>query len=251
MVKKIKKTLKLKKRKGGNNDTYTAIIIEPRKHRALYYVLLNALKNLSNNWNIIVFHGNLNKEYVENIINTKLTEYKERIKLINLKVDNLDFYNYNATMLDKSFYDNIPTEVFLVFQTDSLIISKNKDIINDFIKYDYVGAPFDKIGPHNAHLNKLVGNGGLSLRRKSKMLEIIDACKATWDYNGEDRFFSFPCNSIKINKPSFEEAQRFCSQFTMNENSFAIHKTWYEFPLKDVEKNFPEVRELFSTLWND
>jgi hypothetical protein len=246
-----KKTLKNKKRKGGNNENYTAIIIEPRKHRALQYVLLNALKNLSDKWNIIVFHGNLNKEYVENIINTKLSDYKNRIKTINLNIDNLDFYNYNSLMLDKSFYNNIPTETFLVFQTDSLIISKNKDVINEFLKYDYVGAPFDGIGPHNAHLNKLVGNGGLSLRKKSKMLEIIDSCKASWDFNGEDRFFSFPCNNIPINKPSFEEAQRFCSQFTLNENSFGIHKTWYEFPLKDIEKLFPEVRELFSTLWID
>ena len=48
---------------------------------------------------------------------------------------------------------------------DIKFIKENKDIINDFIGFDYVGAPL-KCG--------LVGNGGLSLRRKSKMLEIID-----------------------------------------------------------------------------
>lgn len=247
----MKLTRKLKKRKGGNNETYTAIIIEPRKHRALEYILKNILKNLSNNWNIVICHGNLNEEYVKNIVKEKLNEYTIRISFVNLKLDNLDFYGYNSVMLDPNFYNNIPTEVFLVFQTDSIIISKNKNVINDFLKYDYAGAPFDNIGPHNSHLNKLVGNGGFSLRRKSKMLEILNSCKASWDYNGEDRFFSFPCNNIPINKPSFEEAQHFCSQFVLNENSFAVHKPWNHFPLDKVFKLFPEVSEYFNACMID
>ena len=55
-----------------DNTTYTAVIIEPRKHKALQFVLKNFLENLDINWNIIIFHGNLNKEYIENIIDTDL-----------------------------------------------------------------------------------------------------------------------------------------------------------------------------------
>ena len=36
---------------------YTAIIIEPRKHKAIKFVLKNAYDNLSNEWNIIIFVG--------------------------------------------------------------------------------------------------------------------------------------------------------------------------------------------------
>ena len=65
---KIKRKNKTKKnktiRKKGGNNSYTAIIIEPRKHKALSFVLNNVLNNLNDSWNIIVFHGNLNKEYI-------------------------------------------------------------------------------------------------------------------------------------------------------------------------------------------
>jgi len=250
---KIKKKIVTRKiKKGGQNEQYTAIIIEPRKHRALEFVLKNALKNLDNRWNIIVFHGNLNKEYVENIVKNNLKEYSARIKLHNLNVDDLSFYTYSATMLDKKFYDNIPTEHFLVFQTDSLIISKNKDKIYDFLKYDYVGSPWNfPEGELHHNLDKQIGNGGFSLRKKSKMLEIIDKCRDSWNNDGEDRFFCMPCNNIPINKPSFEEAQKFGSETLLNAESFGVHKPWCYNSFEKVVKLFPEVNEMFNTLWID
>lgn len=68
-------------------------------------------------------------------------------------------------MTNINLYENIPTETFLIFQTDTLINPKYKDLIYEFIDYDYVGAPWISNGD--------VGNGGLSLRKKSKMIEII------------------------------------------------------------------------------
>ena len=44
----------------NKEDTYTAIIIEPREHKALEFVLSNFLQNLSTKWNFIIFHGNKN-----------------------------------------------------------------------------------------------------------------------------------------------------------------------------------------------
>ena len=40
---------------------YTAIIVEPREHPALEYVLQNFNDNLSNEWQFILFYGNKNK----------------------------------------------------------------------------------------------------------------------------------------------------------------------------------------------
>jgi hypothetical protein len=44
---------------------------------------------------------------------------------------------------------------------DTIICSNNKEKINDFLEYDYVGAHFKWI-------NNRIGNGGLSLRKKVK-----------------------------------------------------------------------------------
>jgi hypothetical protein len=138
---KTKKNKKVSKKYKGGNSSYTAIIIEPRKHKALSFVLKNILENLNSEWNIIIFHGNLNKDYVENIINTQLQQYKKRISLKSLEKDNLSIEDYNTLLKTKKFYENIPTDIFLLFQTDSMIIPANKDKINDFLQYDYVGAP--------------------------------------------------------------------------------------------------------------
>ena len=48
---------------------YTAIIVEPRQHKALPFVLENFLKNLSQDWSIIICHGTTNLEFINNIIN--------------------------------------------------------------------------------------------------------------------------------------------------------------------------------------
>jgi len=178
---------------------YTAIIIEPRKHNALEFVLNNFLENLSDEWNIIIYHGNKNIDYLQNIIDTKLQKYKTRIICKNLNIDNLSIDDYNNIMTNKDFIKSIPSEIFLIFQTDTMICEDYKDLINNFLQYDYVGAPWK---------DKNVGNGGLSLRRKTKMLEILDKCPYKEKYN-EDLYFSFVNKDVIINKTSFNDAKIF------------------------------------------
>ena len=240
---------------GENSEKYTALIIEPRKHNALEYVLQNILDNLDNNWNIQVYHGNLNKDYLENIINNKLQIYKDRITLFPLNIDNLDSMSYSRILMTPSFYDNIHTELFLIFQTDSLINPKNKSRINDFLKYDYVGSPFYENSIWTEE--NRVGNGGFSLRRKSKMLEILNKCYCDKrDTGSEDQFFArtlknetfcsnnSDCAAIVINKPSVKEANKFCCQWGFDPETFAVHKFWdtpSNTDINIIKENFPEA----------
>ena len=66
--------------------------------------------------------------YIEpesDIINNFPDNYKQRISLINLNIENLkDGIEYSKLLATKNFYDYIPTETFLIFQTDTLINSK-------------------------------------------------------------------------------------------------------------------------------
>jgi hypothetical protein len=225
----------------NNLERKTAFIIEPRKHKALEYVLENFLENLNSSWDFIIFHGNLNKEYIENIINNKLNKYRERIRLISLNVDNINNgVEYSRILTNKEFYRYIPNEIFLIFQTDTLINPKYKNKINDFLIYDYVGAPWQ-------HTNE-VGNGGLSLRKKSKMLEIIENCPYVNNDNNvnyvEDVYFSKKCKNIDIYKPDFNTAKEFASETTWNPTSFGIHKVWQYFDISKIKKDFPEVENL-------
>jgi hypothetical protein len=72
--------------------------------------------------------------------------------------------------------------------------------------------------------DKNIGNGGLSLRRKSKMIEIINNCK--YDNKPEDIYFSLSCPNIYRNIPSFEDAKKFSVETVYNDISFGVHKPW-------------------------
>jgi len=204
---------------------YTAVIVEPREHKALNLVLTNFLENLDNNWAIIIMHGNKNKDYIDNIINNNLSKYKNRITLINLNVDNLTLEEYNNLLVSLDFYEKIPTEIFLIFQTDSIICESDKELINKFLDYDYVGAPW-------SHHHNRVGNGGLSLRKKSTCIEIIKSCI----YNGEpeDIFFAFNC--LNTNIPITSDAVNFSVESIYSENSFGVHKPWFFLNINDMTK---------------
>jgi hypothetical protein len=215
-------------------NKYTAVIVEPRKHAALPFVLENFLKNLSDEWNIIIFHGKLNKDYVNNIISNKLNNYNDRISTINLNINNLTINEYSTLFKIKDFYNKIPTETFLVFQTDTIIFEKNKHLINNFLKYDYVGAPW---GNPVKSMNNFVGNGGLSLRKKSKMIEII---RKEIDINNiaEDIYFS-SSNKVQLFKPSQQESKLFSVEHMFSKHTFGSHKPWI------IQKHHPEFYTLY------
>ena len=217
---------------------YTAIIVEPREHPALAFVLDNFLSNLSDEWNIIVFHGNKNIHFLEKIIENNLQKYTNRISMINLQVDNLTINDYNNLFMRHTFlYDIIPTETFLVFQTDTVIFEKHKHLINNFLKYDYVGAPVKQ----NKNQDTWVGNGGLSLRKKSKMLEILN-CEPYRNIH-EDMFFSQP-TTVSIYKPSVDEAKYFSVEAFFNEISFGCHQIWINHKCAELCEMYPEAKEL-------
>jgi hypothetical protein len=235
---------------------YTAIIIEPRCHYALSYVLENFVKNLSDEWDIIVFHGTKNIDFINNILNKKLKKYRDRFTLVKMNLSNMNIQNYNdlfygKILIDKkTIYDYIPTETFLVFQTDTLILNKN--LLNQFLKYDYVGAPWNlknktKVDNQHKNINEYnrIGNGGLSLRKKSKMLEILEKNKKIKDGINEDVYFCCPTN-VSIYKPSFKKAKLFSVETVFSKKSFGCHKAWNYNDEGTYFKLYPEVKKLYE-----
>ena len=126
---------------------FTAIIVEPRLHPALSFVLENVGTLLpAQNWSILVFHGSMNTNFVkETIISIEksIPGFLQRLQMINLNVSHITIHSLNNLLLSKSFYEIIPTEMFLIFQTDSMICERDRHIIYEFMEYDYVGAPWN------------------------------------------------------------------------------------------------------------
>lgn len=227
---RVKKRSTRRRTQRGGSQGATAIIIEPRGSMvpALSFVIKNVLENLGSQWKLIVFPGEENKGDVAKILTELPEEQKSRASLCDLGLTTLTESSYNELMMSNRILDKIPTDMFLVIQTDSLICRQGKDLINQFMKYDYVGAPWKG--------RDAIGNGGFSLRRKSMMQKILKTCsKLTKDGkpHNEDGFYSGGCKGAMPKKPSPKEAEKFAIETVDNgETAFGIHKAWQHLPDK-------------------
>lgn len=212
--------------------SYTAVIVEPRKHPAMPLVVKNFLTHLpATEWNILVMHGVSNKTFVEEnvwVLDPLRIQMHEMPSCHNLTIN-----DYNCLLSSREFYERIPTETMLIFQTDTMIV--NPDRLREFLDYDYVGAPWS---------DGAVGNGGLSLRKKSKMLERIARNPRYPYWLNEDIYFS---QDPFLKKPDAETASIFSTETVFNEESFGIHKAWDYITKEEFEKlvdRCPDVRTL-------
>ncbi|KAG9228189.1 hypothetical protein BJ875DRAFT_500933 [Amylocarpus encephaloides] len=72
-----------------------------------------------------------------------------------------------------------PAEWLLVFQTDSMLCANSRQTLNSWLQYDWVGAPWSPDA-------RFGGNGGLSLRRVSKIVEVLRNQKRAPNTEPED-----------------------------------------------------------------
>jgi hypothetical protein len=148
------------------NTDYSAVIVEPREHKDLETVIKTVMYFLNESdskikWGLTIIHGESNKKFVK-----KIVDKWEGVELQNLWVNNLTPIQYNRMLMGSQFWKQLKTENILLFQTDSTLV---KFGIDQFISYIYIGAPWIKFRE-----GKIVGNGGLSFRKKSKMIEISE-----------------------------------------------------------------------------
>jgi hypothetical protein len=121
--------------------------------------------------------------------------------------------------------------------------------IKHFMKYDYVGAPWDvKTNKHIAKqisdglITEPVGNGGFSLRTVQVMVQIIQQFGANSTYDEpEDVFFSRHVSALGYKLPKASIAYRFCMESRLNgtksyEKHLALHAAWYYIPEKKVKE---------------
>lgn len=88
--------------------------------------------------------------------------------------------DYNHTMTDITFWEAIDADKILVFQHDSALLREG---IDEFLEWDWVGAPWK--------FQEKGGNGGLSLRDRVKMIELLKIKPYNPNRDGnEDIFYS-------------------------------------------------------------
>ena len=87
-----------------------AVIVEPRKYKAIPFVLNNVMSNLPEEWSLQIFHGNNNLEYIKDIIDSDnfLSKIKNKIIFNNLNIDSITQEETNlGIMLTEKLWNNV------------------------------------------------------------------------------------------------------------------------------------------------
>lgn len=217
-----------------NLPELVGLIIEPREHRNLIPVLRKFLKKLPELENIYVFHGIENQKMMEEEFGLE----HPRIIMVPLGRDNITIPHYNYLMTHPDIYRFVRGKHILVFQTDSTLFENSHVDIKSYLKYDYVGAPWSKWNYRSINLENILmyratlserhgGNGGLSLRKRSTMIDITSHIPyLSIPFSPEDVYFAHAMVEVEdISLPTSEEAAKiFFEAIEADELPLGAHK---------------------------
>lgn len=137
------------------------VLIEFREQPHLEFILRNNILKLQNKVNYTVVCGNKNFQMINNF---KINN----LNIIVKNYDNITRGEYSQLLASKEFWEQFDNEYILINQSDSIVFNSN---IDDFLGYDYIGAPWLKPTRNN---QLFAGNGGFSLRKRETMIKICN-----------------------------------------------------------------------------
>jgi hypothetical protein len=228
------------------SSEWEAVLIEYRSFPHVELLIRNAILKLGTKWCFTIICGNLNYEFMKKIC----LQISRNIKVIKTNYDNLIPNDYNLFLSSLAFWNLLNGKKILIYQEDSFIFKNN---IEEFMDCDFIGAPWPK---NTNDTPNCVGNGGISLRTKQIMIDVINkiSIKNT-NYNDstkiymkknklticpEDVYFSLNMQKFNIGKVAdFDNAFKFSTESINNPNSFAGHNFWISDNewLKRIQKN--------------
>jgi hypothetical protein len=216
----------------SKNSIYESVYIEFRQLKHSEFIIKNCIIKLNEKWSHTVICCNDNYDFTVNLCN----KINKNINIIKLDITNATYNDYNNLLLTKNFWNNLKGTKILLYQSDSLIFNMNVD---DFLHYDYIGNPFTR----KCILAKSqVGNGGLSLRSKNVMLDVLNNPKCDKMYSRiaenfrlhfkfdnipEDIYFSQNIQNLNLGLVADEEVGKKFGFLNKYENCFGMHAIWH------------------------
>lgn len=185
-----------------------AVIIETREISNLYEIIVNDhLKYLPTDWALTIFLSENNKHLFAG------KEFDREVSFKFLSNSELTISQYNQLLTSHSFWNTLPYDKILIFQSDSKILRSG---IEQFMKYDYVGAAWS--------WQLWGGNGGLSLRSKNAMLNAISNKPYNEGAHGnEDVYFSNYLHETNGNLAPRDICEKFSVEAVFGLGSLGIH----------------------------
>lgn len=231
------------------NARNVALIVAANIDGGFPAVTHNIMQHLPSNWGLTVVHSADSESFVKyslrHILNVRFIALPDSFSVTSVK-------DYNDLMLSEHFWQSIKADKVLLFQTDSIILSRG---IERYLQYDYVGAPWnvqqnERVRDYIAQgkLRHAVGNGGFSLRTVSAMIDICrryaNETKTGSVTEQEDLFVSRSFEALGYKVAPVEIAYQFSAEVplpdlhpaTGDHEPFALHAAWYYWPLRDIDR---------------
>jgi hypothetical protein len=222
--------------KEPNGNQLGIVFIEFREMEWLKYILYQVANIYGGKEEVSLYivHGTNNKEYFKNLLKDWVN-----VQYIELPYENVGREKYAELCCDANLYKNFKNDFILKMEWDSYI---RKEIPEVFFNYSYVGAPwtgFPNDYPDNPHIrvgNKLVGNGGFSLRKVSRMIEVCSKYNNKPKKLGEDVHITNCLREDEI--PNVELAKQFSVEWVHHNDPVGLHQVWMIYPIEVFSKWF-------------
>lgn len=195
-------------------NTKVAVLVETRDSYFLPLVIKNFCSILGEDWN---FHLFINSK-VQQYLSIELPHFQYR--MTPLYEDRIRPEQYSFLLRQRRFWEEIPEENILIFQTDCLML---RPIPPWAEEYDMIGAPCGMISD-----NRCTYNGGFSLRKRTAMLEVtlVDEEQNQKETRPEDVFFTEELWKQQIyTLPSVHTAFQFATESVYSTHCIGIHGT--------------------------
>lgn len=133
-------------------------------------------------------------------------------------------------------------ERVLLFQSDSILCSRSEERVEDYFKYDLVGAPI-------AEQYGQGFNGGLSVRNPRVFLNVTRSVDfASSGHEFEDQYFYTELKKAGAELPTVEAAMTFAVETMYYETPLGYHQPqrWQAAKMANIEEWCPEVKMLIG-----
>lgn len=185
-------------------------------------------------------------------INKKLQSPELASKWLDVSANRIGWMNPKKVLVDtiesaEDYNDFCMRRIGGVFETDfALVVQMDSFVANpkawsdEFFDYDYIGAPWKP--PLNPAFpveyrtpytqDRLVGNGGFSLRSRRLCEKVSEICEQRPDSEGEDVFICLNSRSrlesMGIRFAPYDVARRFSVECDNYEWQFGVHNSVYK-----------------------
>ncbi|KAL8685961.1 MAG: hypothetical protein Q9218_007438, partial [Villophora microphyllina] len=228
------------------NGTKVALLIEERPLGHLTSLLLHMLYVVPSDWQLLYLGSS---ESLSRVGRSPAIRHHQMDGKIELREapQNTSYKameQRNRLLTDVGFYkEYLPTaEWLLMYHADSILCANSQSDLNDWLKYDWVGAPWYNYGQWN-------GGGGLSLRRVSCIHHVLSFQTRQDDEHSEDRWLTDRVKvlpGVKLPKPEVEKTFAVEGVFDEKPMGFHLPSSNQHALLRDVWDDAGQRKKIFD-----